>query len=346
MWSGTESNRRHEDFQSSALPTELPDHLQTHYHKKTDGKKSTRNFAILVICIIMTVPGRAERMPQWQYYMKKADLEFAGSKYVFALENYRRALEKNPTLYEAANRIADIYLIQNNKREALDYCEQSLKINDLQAGAHGMAGELNDFFGLDERAFAHYLRAVEIDPMMASAHLGLVRHYIDNGNRKKADEHFEACARIGREEADREYGAAREAEGKGDMTEAKRLYLSALEKSPVHIASLFALAELARREGDQDAAVAHLERIKEIRPDNEKAHIYLGHLYFLMKGMKKKKYLLELSAKNYRRAIALNPRNAETYLALSEVYRYMGDEERALEAEKAAHSLELEQRKK
>ena len=28
MWSGTELNRRHEDFQSSALPTELPDHIQ------------------------------------------------------------------------------------------------------------------------------------------------------------------------------------------------------------------------------------------------------------------------------------------------------------------------------
>ena len=25
MWSGTDLNRRHEDFQSSALPTELPD---------------------------------------------------------------------------------------------------------------------------------------------------------------------------------------------------------------------------------------------------------------------------------------------------------------------------------
>ena len=27
LWSRTESNRRHEDFQSSALPTELPDHF-------------------------------------------------------------------------------------------------------------------------------------------------------------------------------------------------------------------------------------------------------------------------------------------------------------------------------
>ena len=30
LWSGTELNRRHEDFQSSALPTELPDlHFQS-----------------------------------------------------------------------------------------------------------------------------------------------------------------------------------------------------------------------------------------------------------------------------------------------------------------------------
>ena len=37
---GTESNRRHEDFQSSALPSELPRPLKSQYStKKRDGKK-------------------------------------------------------------------------------------------------------------------------------------------------------------------------------------------------------------------------------------------------------------------------------------------------------------------
>ncbi len=31
VWAGAESNRRHEDFQSSALPTELPAHVQGHW---------------------------------------------------------------------------------------------------------------------------------------------------------------------------------------------------------------------------------------------------------------------------------------------------------------------------
>ena len=35
-WSGTESNRRHGDFQSPALPTELPDHLRKQRHQQVN----------------------------------------------------------------------------------------------------------------------------------------------------------------------------------------------------------------------------------------------------------------------------------------------------------------------
>ncbi len=49
MWSETESNRRHGDFQSPALPAELPDHfvkrlyisiLYTEYVNKKSNKKN------------------------------------------------------------------------------------------------------------------------------------------------------------------------------------------------------------------------------------------------------------------------------------------------------------------
>ena len=43
MWSDAESNHGHEDFQSSALPTELSDQSQTYqnkiYQKKITGLK-------------------------------------------------------------------------------------------------------------------------------------------------------------------------------------------------------------------------------------------------------------------------------------------------------------------
>ena len=42
-WEGRESNPRHEDFQSSALPTELPSHKKTFPMLKGRAKVNTKN---------------------------------------------------------------------------------------------------------------------------------------------------------------------------------------------------------------------------------------------------------------------------------------------------------------
>ena len=47
---GTESNRRHEDFQSSALPTELPGQKDFSYNLQCPGcQQEFSNIAILLI---------------------------------------------------------------------------------------------------------------------------------------------------------------------------------------------------------------------------------------------------------------------------------------------------------
>ncbi len=48
MWPGTESNRRHEDFQSSALPTELPGQ-SLGILRKTSGESRTGACSCLVL---------------------------------------------------------------------------------------------------------------------------------------------------------------------------------------------------------------------------------------------------------------------------------------------------------
>ena len=42
-WEGTESNRRHEDFQSSALPTELPSHKKKAFPMREERAKVNIN---------------------------------------------------------------------------------------------------------------------------------------------------------------------------------------------------------------------------------------------------------------------------------------------------------------
>src|ERR1700719_2197640 len=48
MWLGPESNRRHADFQSAALPTELPSREDAHLSRKPPTLNTTSSFKIFV----------------------------------------------------------------------------------------------------------------------------------------------------------------------------------------------------------------------------------------------------------------------------------------------------------
>ena len=75
----------------------------------------------------------------------------------------------------------------------LDYLDRSLAVKTDQADVQLIAGEIRDFFGYRQAAFAHYTSAVSIDPSYVRAHLGLVRWYIERKDTASADRHFAAA---------------------------------------------------------------------------------------------------------------------------------------------------------
>ena len=304
-------------------------------------KKSIQNFPALaiILSIIVTAPSHA-RAAGWRYYYKKAELQYAGERYAFALENYLKALERNPEAYHAANRIAAIYLIQNKRREALDYLMRSLAIKEGQAEIQNLAGEQNEFFGYYEESFARYQKAISIDPSFTRAHLNLVRYYVKRRDYKNAEEHFAACERAGRAEGERQMELAASEERRGNENGALERYRAALEKNPVMVEAHMAIAEIHRRNNRTAEAIERLEKIKEIKPDFEKAYVYLAHLYFAQRYSKRRKYVLDMAVRNLRAAIELNPNNYESCYFLAEIYRFMGDDLKEREFYERARELE------
>ncbi len=308
------------------------------------SKKSIQNFPALAIILSIAIAAPLPaREAGWRYYFRKAELQYAGERYAFALENYVKALDRNPKAFEAANRIAAIYLIQNKKRDALDYLARSLSIREGQAEIQNLAGEQNEFFGYYEESFARYLKAVSIDPSFARAHLNLVRYYVKRRDLKKAGEHFAACERAGRAEGERQMELAAAEERRGNEKGALARYHAALEKNPVMIEAHMAIVEIHRRNNRTAEAIERLERIKEIKPDFEKAYVYCAHLYFAQRYSKRRKYILDMAIRNLKSAIDLNPYSHESCYLLAEIYRFIGDDlnekeyyERARELERSA----------
>lgn len=288
---------------------------------------------IIKYCIILLMisSNSFSQERDWQYYYEKANLQIKGEMYSFAMENLIKALDRNPGLYDAANKIADIYIKRNKNREALDYLDISLKINNNQANAHNLAGELNDFFGDYKAALLHYKKAVEADPSFTPAHINLVRYYFKRNELAKANSHFDICYNLGKSEGEKYFNLALAEENRLDYKEAMALYKQALEKNPAYIDAYFNLIEIYRQTDQNDEAIKYLEKIKEIRPDNEKAYTYLGHLYYAKRFTKKRKYILDLAIKNFKKSIELDATNYEACYFLADIYRFMKDDIHAAE---------------
>jgi len=305
-------------------------------------EKSMINYALAAIISLAATNGAFAA--GWEYYYHKGTIQFEGGLNRSATENLERSLELNPALYDAANKIAAILIAGNKKRRALDYLERSLEIKPDQAEIHVSAGDIRDFFGYREKAFEHYQSAVRADPSNVEAHFRLVRYYAERRDTANADRHFAAAYAIGGRDAERILSEALEEERRNNAAGALALYKRALGKNPAFLEAYFRLAELHRRLGRSDEAISALEEVKRIRPDNEKAHVYLGHLYYAARYGSRRKYLITQAIRNFERALEINPSNPETLFGLSEAYRLMGDRDRADELRERALSLEGERK--
>lgn len=284
--------------------------------------------------------------PTWQYYYKKGVIEYRAGMYDFAIENLTKALDRKSDLYEAANILAAIHLKRDNRTRALFYLSMSLKIYDQQDSIHHKIADVYDFMGSFELAFHHYKRAVQINPKHAQAHLSLVKYYFSRGEKAHAEKHFAICYDIGKRDGEKLYAAALKEEQKDNDEQALLLYQSAIVKCPVLIKAYFRIAEMYRRKGDFIRAEQYLQQIKEIRPDNEKAHLYTAHLLFEGKPQKHRVHSIKRAIENLKRALEINPKSSEAYFLLSDIHRFLGEREKAVHYQKKAIEIEESENKK
>lgn len=277
------------------------------------------------------------------FFYRRGLVQYRARLYRFAIEDMEKALAINPSHFEAANVLGKIYESKKLMKKALDYYGMSLATNPSQPDIHYRTAVLYDFFYNTRASSRHYLKAVELDPAHREAHLKLVRHYIvEKKDTAAADRHLSESYQLGKpegdpilKEADREYG-------KGNEKSALGLYRKAVKKNPADLAVYFRIAEIYRRERNYRQAVRWLEKVKHIRPDNERAHVLLGDLYFTTPLSHNRKFLIDMAIKNLEIALTINPKNRDATLLLAEIHRSIGQGEKAEKLFREYEKMEAE----
>lgn len=275
----------------------------------------------------------------WAYFHERGMKQFNARMYKDSHDSMVKALRLNPQSYESANILAEIAVIDKNREHAIDYFKQSLGINDNQSGAHNSLGLLLEYFGNNEEAFLHFKRSHEIDTGNLQGMINLSRHYRKRGEKGEADRLFNLC----NESA---INSSRPLVEDGKLltktrpSEAAALYRKAIELNPAHIDAYIALADLYRQEQQYEKAAETIENLKRINTDYAPAYFYLGNIYYNNPlRWNTRKYRITLAIKNIEEGLRLDPGSEDNWFHLAEIYRHIGNRDRAMELEKRGVEL-------
>src|SRR5207245_6551491 len=101
---------------------------------------------------------------------------------------------------------------------------------------------------------------------------------------------------------------------RGDLVKARRYFERAREIEPGYAYVHMNLSVLEAHEGHREAALRAAQEAVRLRPDHDRTHFYLG------KALEQMGRTGEAAAA-YRRAVELNPRDAEAQVALARLER-------------------------
>lgn len=130
--------------------------------------KNTKKLIIFLIIFFVVVAAviywRAgvEEVPG-DYNVKKANYRLEDGQYEEAVEEFNRALEKNPDHVLAHLGLAVSYMQMERNREALEEFDRTIALDPDLAAAYADKGILLDRLGRYEEALVAYKKALELD---------------------------------------------------------------------------------------------------------------------------------------------------------------------------------------
>ena len=132
-----------------------------------------------------------------------------------------------------------------------------------------------------DAAIALHLKALELDPGTAQAHVNLISLYGRTGAREKARAHYDAALALDGSVADAHYNFGVLLASESRLDEALDLFQKALKVDPFHAAAHNNLASLLARGGRYDEAAAHYRQTLANDPQHQTARLNLGRVLAL-----------------------------------------------------------------
>lgn len=255
-----------------------------------------------------------------------------------AIEQYKLALDADPTSTYLQDGLAGLYFKLGRIREAVQVSQDQIKKNSNDLEAHRLLGRiyyrsLGDAQGpqqqqMVELARAEYEQLVKLEPNVAENHLLLGQLYEVGHDSVKAEEQFKAAQQLDGGTEESLLNLARLYSEQGDTQRVVNTLTSLPAEDRTARIELAIGASYDQLHKPKEAAAAY-QRALDIESDNTDAMHGLANA--LLSQDK-----LDDALKAYNNILAAEPQDAQTYIKISEIQRRQGHYDTALATLKKA----------
>jgi tetratricopeptide (TPR) repeat protein len=321
---------------------------------------SSLQFPLLLALIAACLPAASAQTPAaaksadksaayYHYSLAHLYSELAGatqnrSDYVTkAVENYRLAMKEDPGVAFLSDELSDLYIQSGRLRDGVLEAEDALKQNTNDVNARRILGRIyTRMIGdsqqgrVDEnmlkKAIEQYQKIAELSPKDTDTWLMLGRLQKIASNSVESEKAYKKVLEQEPENEDALTGLAMVYVDLGNNKAASDLLRRVAEKSP-SLRTLTALAGAYEQMHDYPLAAETLKKTLEVAPGN--IEIKRAYAEDLLRSDK-----LAEALQTYQEVVTEDPRDAQSYLRMSQIYRQQRDFAKAHEAAGKAKAID------
>ena len=222
-----------------------------------------------------------------------------------AIEAYQKAIEVDPEYDAPHYALGNIYYnVKEDYDKAIEAYEKTIEVDPEYDAPHYALGNIYYKVKKDyDKAIDAYQKAIELDPEDAKHHHALGAIYYMKGEYDAAIKLYKKAIELDPEDADYHGSLGRAYQKKSNLDLAVEAYKKAIELDPKYLRAYEGLKNIYINQG---------------RSKRQELYATLGMINFL-----KQKY--DSAIKSLKKAIELNPKDAEAHYKLGMVYQEQGD---------------------
>jgi tetratricopeptide (TPR) repeat protein len=264
-------------------------------------------------------------------YQTQAKLKLAQKQYSLAAKLASDSLDNRPRSTGALAVLAESYVAQKQTDLGIATIQARLQQTPDWAQGFEILGSLAQRTGRYSVALSEFNQALNINPKLTSASLGLAETYFQSQQFEQARQQFEKVA--AENDSNRSFAMLRIGqiyERKGDFVNARQAYESALAANSANVPAKNNLAWIyAEHGGNIDEALKLAEEAKEQAPNDPGIADTLGWIYV-------KKGAYQAAIENLKTSAAKDPRNGSYLYHLGTAYYKLGRNDEARKELEAA----------